>query len=146
MDVSFWVIHPTLERLTIYKQMVNPFTDYGWDASAYEPLWNDNDCLWAGFFPGVSCTGHAKTDTTISEMLIFDENVGDFVKKHLTNFDVLKLTKPEYVSLLPYVYDNFDYSHCEAGGIKFKKVPKSDTQSVTLMKGYNDLLLDYLPL
>lgn len=68
VDVSFWTIHPTLERLTVYKQMVSPFKDYTWDASSYESLWSNN-CMWAFFFD-VSCTGHEKTDKTISEVQI----------------------------------------------------------------------------
>eukprot|EP01083_Nonionella_stella_P125129 378346_1 len=116
-------MHPTLERLIVYKQMVQPFTDYTWDASTYRSDWT-SECKWGLTFD-TDCRGHAKDDVTASKVTILDESTGEFSAKYLTNHEIMKLSKPENTKLLPYVYDDFDYSHCEAEGIIFKKIPKS---------------------
>jgi hypothetical protein len=119
-DWSFWAIHPTVERLTQYKQLVNPLTDYTWDATDY---YGWETCKWATIFD-VDCNGHYETDATVNEMTIFDDEADAFVAKHPTIREVVVLTKPENHYKLPYVYDNFEYVHCEESGLEFKEVPK----------------------
>jgi hypothetical protein len=123
VDVSFWPIHPTMERLIQYKQLVHPFTDYTWDARPYETTWN-SECKWGMQFD-TDCLGHAMNDATVGKMQFLNEDSGEYETKHLTNQEILSATKPAHTSKLSYVYDNFDYTHCESEGIIFKKIPKN---------------------
>ena len=45
---------------------------------------------------------------------------GDFIdQSHLTNGEILEYSNPhEY--RLPYIYDNFQWTHCEAAGYRFR--------------------------
>jgi len=122
-DVSFWPIHPTLERLLHYKQLVNPLTDYTWDGSTYWSDWN-SECLWGATFD-TDCNGHGETDVTVSKMRVYDEDEKDFIFKALTNREIIDMTLPTNSYKLPYVYEDFSYDHCESEGITFEKVPAS---------------------
>lgn len=123
IDHSFWAMHGTLERLMQYKQLVDPFTDYTWDASVYRTDWT-SECKWGLTF-GTDCQGHAATDKAAGMMRVLDAESGLFVEKHMSNQHIVEMSLPEKTLSLPYVYDTFDYSHCEADGIIFKKVPKT---------------------
>jgi hypothetical protein len=129
-DVTFWPIHPTLERLTQYKQLVNPLTDTSWyskdDFSDFG--WSSDGCMW-GDMLDVDCTGHGEFDVTVGKTRYYDEVTGAYVMKYLTNRAMFELQMPKNSWKLSYVYDSFDYKHCEKEGIVFKKVPKSDTSN-----------------
>jgi hypothetical protein len=120
IDYSFWPMHPTLERLVHYKQLVKPFSDYTWDASGYQSDWT-SECKWGATF-NTDCKGHGSSDLTVGKMLVLDAKSGKFVSKYLTNHEIMQLTLPDKTSMLPYVYDFFDYSHCEEEGITFASV------------------------
>jgi hypothetical protein len=124
-DVSFWPIHPTLERLLIYKQLVNPLTDYTWDGGLYYPFWSSL-CMWGLDF-NTECTGHGQYDVTVGRTTVFDEDIGDFTPKYINNWDLVQLWLPRNTWKLSYVYETFDYKHCEKDGIVFKKIPKGKT-------------------
>jgi len=65
IDATFWPIHPTLERLLHYKQMVNPLTNFEWDGNLYSSLWAEG-CYWATWFGGdTTCTGHREESPTV---------------------------------------------------------------------------------
>lgn len=121
-DHSFWVMHGTLERLLQYKQLVKPFGDYTWDASSFQSDWT-SECKWGATFK-TDCAGHADVDLAAGKMSILDEETGLFVSKYLSNHHIVQLSMKDNTKSLPYVYDTFDYSHCEGEGIEFKKVPK----------------------
>ena len=113
-DPSFWVIHPTLERLLHAKHMSNSFDDEIWPSDAqsdyictlsecYEEEYDNvdyyNDC----------CYGHYEYDQLL-----------DFVNGNKsagygpTNHDILKNTKPTSDGYaMPYIYDSFQWSHCQ---------------------------------
>jgi hypothetical protein len=57
-DWIFWPVHPSLERLFQYKQLIDPITDYTWSALDSQG-WDL--CVWGTYF-NVDCEGHAATD------------------------------------------------------------------------------------
>jgi hypothetical protein len=128
VDASFWPMHPTLERLMQYKQLVRPFKDVTWDASTYRSDWT-SECKWALTFAdveGIDCQGHGANDVTAGSVSVLDESTGVFTTKRMTNYDLMEVTKSENTIKLPYVYDTFTYAHCELEGIKFPKVKSSE--------------------
>jgi hypothetical protein len=121
-DWIFWPIHPTLERFVQYKQLVDPITDYTWSGTDSEG-WDL--CLWGEVF-GSDCRGHRADDKTHCAISMYDDDEGKFVIKHPTVHEVIMLTKPENTIKLPYIYEHFSYHHCEASGIKFKPVARTN--------------------
>lgn len=127
-DVSFWPIHPTMERLVQYKRLVDDFEDTTWNATGNSFGWNDL-CKWGQEF-GIDCDGHHEDDLTSFQMCFLGEaNVTSFVggnpatlvTSHLTNSEVLSLSDPDNSVFLPYVYDNFKWPHCDSLGVVFPK-------------------------
>lgn len=137
IDMPFWTIHPTMERLTTYKHMTNPFTNTSW----YSPLedfgW-DGTCKWGGQFapdqPAGSsmkndyCSGHYEDDLSAFEVVApsdaltgaeLEEGPLELVSRQLSNRDIMNLALPEYTQYLPYVYDSFTWDHCEEDGFSF---------------------------
>jgi hypothetical protein len=113
-DPSFWVIHPTLERLLHAKHMTGSFDDEVWPSDAqqdyvctisqcYEEDYGDKD------YYSECCYGHFEFDQLL-----------DFVNGNKsagygpTNYEILKNTKPTSDGYaMPYIYDSFQWSHCE---------------------------------
>lgn len=122
-DISFWTIHPTLERLLHYKELVQPITDFSWDASDYVSIWNDL-CKWGKVF-NTECTGHGELDISVGQVSILNKDTELFEKMFVTNRELMAVGKPANTINLPYVYEDFNFEHCEEDGITFKKVPKS---------------------
>mmetsp|Transcript_10615 Transcript_10615/g.28188 ORF Transcript_10615/g.28188 Transcript_10615/m.28188 type:complete len:200 (-) Transcript_10615:177-776(-) len=137
VDISFWPIHPTLERLTVYKHMKFPFTDTTW-YSTYDGEWN-GICRWGETFahdlPGNNtmkndyCSGHYEDDLSAFEVVVpadaltrstaLEEGPLDVVSRQLSNGDIMNLLTPGYTMYLPYVYDSFTWDHCEELGFDF---------------------------
>lgn len=90
-DITFWILHPTLERLwhltrlNDYKGLID-----------FDHTWPDSD---------VTCTGHYSWDATPFKN-IFDTN--DTVYTNAQLYELLNPTRDAF----PYVYDNFRWSHC----------------------------------
>jgi len=135
-DPSFWVIHPTLDRLLQAKFMAGGFDDETWATDAV----NDYVCAKAQCYESAygskdyyaeCCYGHYEDD----QMLDF---VSGNRSSHTgwTNGRVVKAMDPrssgEYS--MPYIYDSFSWNHCSAlsSGYDFKKLLTSlyegDTQ------------------
>jgi hypothetical protein len=90
MDPLFWVMHTTTDRLNTFKRAK--------DFSFTDTTWSDSTCY-----------GHSPGDT-----LLFDisKMVGSGVQ--LTNYDLLLASDPLSESYgLNYIFDSFDYSHCD---------------------------------
>ncbi|KAH8070682.1 hypothetical protein JL720_11684 [Aureococcus anophagefferens] len=94
VDVSFWPIHPTVERLLQYKRLVHDFTD------------TDN------------CKGHHATDMTLFKSRVKTEQ--GFDRQFLSNIELLYAISPETYRM-GYIYDNFKWDHCADKGWDFPK-------------------------
>jgi len=91
-DVTFWVLHPTMERmwhliqLNIQQNLV--VFDESWDDSAVN----------------TQCPGHRSYSVTPFKNLWDNDN------KLYTNSDLYRLLHPDNNN---YVYENFNWPHCE---------------------------------
>ena len=112
-DPSFWVIHPTLERLLHAKFMAGGFKDTVWPTDAVnefvcdkaECYNSDTDSLSYG---ADCCYGHFENDQFLdflsgNRSLHFGDTNGDIIKK-------TDPTSTEYS--MPYIYDTFTWNHC----------------------------------
>lgn len=101
-DPIFWPIHPTVERLFIWR-MMNGFDD---------ELWPE-DAAWSvkGFKTGY-CWGHNQMDVLSWPNYLYEETGpgGPY-----TNFDIWTILDPRN-KYSPYIYDNFEWVHCEQYG------------------------------
>ena len=123
IEASFWPIHPTLDRLLQYKDMVKPFTTKEWAAEGddvcvyYErPVADPDD-------DGVetNCEGHHAYDLTYFKAVLSNAD-GKFDSKHMTNIEMRDAMDPRDSYSLPYMYNHFDWTHCDEIGIVFKDV------------------------
>ena len=113
-DPSFWVIHPTLERLTHAKLMAGGFANEEW---ATDPI-NDKVCDKAECYEESfgnkdyyddCCYGHYEFDK------ILDFTTGN-KSNHwgATNGATMAATDPRKATYsMNYIYDSFSWSHCE---------------------------------
>jgi hypothetical protein len=116
-DVTAWVcltehrvvhrpMHPTVERLYQHKKLMGQLTDESWPDSSLS-LYGD------------TCSGQEATDT-VQVTDIFKD--GD----SFTNAGYMEYIDPTSTNL-PYVYDNFEWPHCEEAGYSFSTgVTKAD--------------------
>lgn len=112
-DPSFWVIHPTLERLLHAKLMTGGFSNEAWPADVHKGfVCNKARCYSSqtgtkDFYPDC-CYGHYEYDQ------MFDGVSGNrSVKVGPTNRAVLDATDPRKSTYsMPYIYDQFSWSHC----------------------------------
>ena len=126
-DPSFWPIHPTLERLYQAKMIMGGFSDSSW------PSFNDgsgnyicdrNSCSESSEEPNwgeysACCDGHYENDKLLD--FVGGERFGSLagspsISKHglMGNAEVLVASDPTSADYsLPYIYDSFDWSHCE---------------------------------
>jgi hypothetical protein len=91
-DITFWVLHPTLDRLW-HRVKLNEH--YG--LIDFDNTWIDAE---------INCDGHYSYSTTPFKN-IFDNN-----NQVYTNMELYKLLDPTS-DAFPYVYDHFRWSHCE---------------------------------
>ena len=118
-DISFWPIHPTLERLLIYTRLVHKFSDASWPENDAD----DAICL----YTETDCRGHNAYDVTSFESHVMGSD-GTFEYAYLTNAEIFDLNAPGNYSL-DYVYDNFEWSHCDDTPFAFPKL--DDAQSIS---------------
>lgn len=116
-DPSFWVIHPTIERLFHAKLMSGGFvTDY-WPIHVNESqstyVCAKNACYNATLqsydYHADCCYGHYRDDQTM------DADVGSrSVYTGATNYATLQATNPTSTETyaMPYIYDGFTWDHC----------------------------------
>jgi len=102
---EFWPIHPTLERAYQYKLLVDPFENDEWPEGTGAFLESSSG----------ECYGHLETDLVLDGY--FPLNIGK--KEKITNREFMNLLDPSS-SVLEYVYDNFEWSYCEASGYSMK--------------------------
>jgi hypothetical protein len=104
-DITFWVLHPTLDRLWHWKRL------------AKDPNYSET---WDPYHP---CYGHNPEDLQPFNKNLFMEEAEDGYVEDLSKFYnnaelyiQLHPTNPK----LPYAYDNFDWPHCSAIGMDMK--------------------------
>ncbi len=116
-DPSFWVMHPTIERLTQAKLMSGGFESETWDT---DPLTEfvcsktscyDEDLDETDYFEDC-CYGHYEYDQMYNGFMASrDDYYGQ------TNHDAWAATDPRYDTYTEtYIYDDFSYSHCADSG------------------------------
>lgn len=111
VDPSFWPIHPTMDRLLQYKHMVNEFVDQGWANPDGATKFCSSD---------TTCRGHNAFDITPFKSMVMDTE-GNYREMELTNAELYKLAHPAHYSLA-YVYEHFEWKHCEKVGVVFEPV------------------------
>ena len=99
-DISFWPIHPTIERLWMWKKLRHGFTDEKWVDSTTNSIFGD------------SCTGHAQEDMIAYPFKLWDEPTRAML---YSNEELYSIADPS-TSRLPYVYDNFKWVSSGARG------------------------------
>lgn len=105
-EASFWPIHPSIDRLLQYKELVNPFTNRNWTTG-------DAVCT------GSICKGHHSYDLSYFHTVV--EVNGTYEKHYLTNEEIRDAIRPSTYRM-SYIYDNFDWPHCIDEGINFPSV------------------------
>ncbi|CAN0103275.1 unnamed protein product, partial [Pylaiella littoralis] len=100
-DITFWVLHPTVDRLWHLKRLASTDFDEQWD-------------------PFHTCVGHNPDDLQPFHGLFPDydtkkskENVGAPLdaKVYYTNTELYDLLRPDGEDI-PYMYNNFAWTHC----------------------------------
>lgn len=97
-DISFWPIHPTIERLWQWKKLQGMFSDETWPSSGYSIY-------------GDTCSGHSASDVIpIDNLLVAGQDV--------TNAQLYDLMDPS-ADAMPFIFDTFEWAHCTTYGIDF---------------------------
>mmetsp|Transcript_30896 Transcript_30896/g.42467 ORF Transcript_30896/g.42467 Transcript_30896/m.42467 type:complete len:748 (-) Transcript_30896:235-2478(-) len=112
-DPSFWVVHPTIERLFHYKLLSGGFANEEWHSDPEKQTVCEKAICYNATYGYTDywdhcCYGHFEHD----QMLDFES--GDR-NKHigLSNAELLKAGDPRSADYsLPYIYDGFDWDHC----------------------------------
>lgn len=113
-DPTFWVIHPTLERLLHAKLMSGGFTNEEWAVDTKKDyVCNHVKCFNATTglkdYYDDCCYGHFEHDRLMNAIT---GNRKDTIG--LTNGEMISATDPRSKRYsMPYIYDNFVWSHCE---------------------------------
>lgn len=133
IEASFWPIHPTLDRLLQYKDLVRPFNDTTWADYNCTGLntSHSSGCAKSNCesSPWSNCEGHHAYDLTFWQTVSFDSTEKIYKKSYRTNQEVRNAVlagTSDY--LLPYIYDNFEWSHCEDIGVHFAKVSSQNEE------------------
>lgn len=131
MDPTFWPIHPTMERLFLFKRLTGTMTDLTWPDETETYTDSDgNDYTCTVCLYGEYCNGHRGSDVFPFQL---DEDT-DFVARTgirgdnengRTNREIMELLDPR-VNAMSYVYDTFKWDHCAADGYDFNDAWKGD--------------------
>ncbi|CAM9893269.1 unnamed protein product [Pylaiella littoralis] len=124
LDPTFWSMHPTMERLLVFKLLAGTFTDWSWP---------DEVGTWTGM-GGVeydvtistrsdTCYGHRGSDVFPYDILsdLITPQFTFYGKKApntMQNRQLIKIFDPSE-NALPFIYDNFEWSHCAEMGYDF---------------------------
>lgn len=113
-DPSFWPIHPTLDRLLIYKRLVQPFKQ----AEFYNE--NGGSTRYCEYSDTSDCMGHHPWDITSFGVNTDDTGYGDFLVKFPTVGELFNASSPDNYRL-DYVYEHFEWHHCDRSGVYFPR-------------------------
>ncbi|CAM9627360.1 unnamed protein product [Pylaiella littoralis] len=126
LDPSFWSTHPTMERLWMYTVLTGQITDYTWPDSDVTLTASDGTAYTESISKySEDCLGHRGSDVFPFDLLAGDSHdftVQTGIKGNpsdggniFTNREVLGALDPR-MNALSYVYDTFEWKHCEADG------------------------------
>merc|ERR1711998_515789 len=104
VDVSFWPIHPNLERIWMIKKLSGTFTSEEWPTN--------------GSAISSDCYGHGPDDV-LPYGAIFNSPGSKEQYQNLTNIELYAMMDPNS-DQLPYIYDDFTLSHCSYYGFDFE--------------------------
>lgn len=114
IEASFWPIHPTMDRLLQYRDLVQPFSDktyFGFNESGSSCLSSMDGCL-----------GHNAGDLTYWKTVLLEAD-GTYSSTYRTNEEVRNAVLPGSGAYkMPYIYDSFEWKHCDDAGHVFPKV------------------------
>lgn len=111
-DPAFWPIHPTMERLLQFKVLAKPFTNLTWH-------WAGSTCL---YYEDSDCRGHNAYDVTTFATVKYNSDSNGFESTYLTNVETRDSTFPDKTTYsVPYIYDTFNWEHCEHEGWDFTR-------------------------
>ncbi len=116
-DPSFWVIHPTIERLWMWKKLQTAPGDE--DAVAKTKFRSFKDEAWPtkGAAQVVGCSGHAAHD----DVPFVERDSGDKKGKvFYTNQELYDLADPTTDTGLKYMYEDFTWEHCAEAGFALR--------------------------
>lgn len=99
LDVSFWSIHPTVERLWLWRRVLGMTND----------SWVDNDSRSVNGFDVGYCWGHNEAD------VVYWKNLQEGNSRSYTNRELYDYFDPKN-GRVSFVYDTFQWSHCESQG------------------------------
>ncbi len=128
IDILFWVIHPTIERLLAAKR-VDAYVDFGgtpiyrwptidgseetWYSFSYFSLEENENAYWPEKY---TCTGHDATDSVLPASLPLLDGFAELADTDgdgiITNMEYYIAINPNNGDGLDYVFDNFEWSHC----------------------------------
>ena len=128
IDILFWVIHPTIERLLSAKR-VDAYVDYGetpifkwptidgsqetWYSFSYFSLEENENKYWPEEY---TCTGHDATDPALPSSLPWLDGFEEFADTDgdgiVTNWEYYIAINPNNGDGLDYIFDNFEWNHC----------------------------------
>jgi len=129
-DPTFWVVHPTNERLLQYKDIVRPFKYPKWYGNEEFSGKEHQDVCTTYEDGGYSsenddkhtCKGHNAGDLTFWRGVYLD-NDGTYTTQHKSNEETRVAVSPYTGNYqMPYIYDNFLWEHCNSTGVVFKHV------------------------
>lgn len=136
-DIMFWIIHPVIERLLSAKRLpgvtkMGQTEFYKWaDVDGSEETWltysyyniAEGENLWHP--EAYTCEGHGPDDKVLADRLPFTEqvaNVADFNGDGvISNWEMYLAIDPNLRDGNDYVFDNFNWDHCDDMVVKEKK-------------------------
>ncbi|KAH8068728.1 hypothetical protein JL721_6593 [Aureococcus anophagefferens] len=114
IEAPFWPIHPTIERLLHYKALALPFKEHLWEDISAGPgksLYCTEDMT--------ECRGHPLGPHALAG---HREERHRRLRRPTTNEEVRQLTSPNENYSLPYIYNHFEWPHCDEDGYPFRKL------------------------
>lgn len=123
-DILFWVIHPTLERLLSAKRLGASFANQPtskwtndeetWYSFSYFSLAENENAYWPEAY---TCTGHNATDPALPSNLPWLDGFETMADSDgdgtISNWEYYVAIDPNNVNGLDYVFDTFDWDHCD---------------------------------
>lgn len=141
-DIMFWVIHPTIERLLFAKRIpgvtkMGPksFSKWETDGSGEEWLSYSYYTLAEGenkaYPDAYTCYGHGKDDNILPDHFPLLEDFASYADTNkdgsISNWEYFLATNPNDPDGIDYVFDSYEWSHCDEAMLGPAPVTTSDS-------------------